>query len=265
MTEHKGISDLDIERFVLRELSESRLAEIDRLRAADPTLEARIAAVSLSDAEILESYPPRQTAAAIREAAEKGVSRSKSRWRVALPVIGTAAASVVLALAFLPGNTTAPETRSPAQSGDDPNAHIRLKGPTEPSLFVFRKGETGDERLLPGQIATAGDVVQLKYAAKGAPYGVIFSVDGRGTVTLHYPSNDAVPAKLETKGTHALDFSYELDDAPSYERFFFVTANHPIDARQVIEKARLEKPGAEERLSLDPTLSQCDFVLKKTQ
>jgi hypothetical protein len=108
-------------------------------------------------------------------------------------------------------------------------------------------------------------VIQLKYSAKGAKYGVIFSIDGRGTVTLHYPGGAETPSTLDAGGTHALDFSYELDDAPDFERFFFVTAHHPIDFKAVIEKAKTEKPGAEGRLSLDPSLSQCDFVLKKTR
>ena len=264
MMGNRGISDIEIERFVQGELRSDRLAEIERLRAEDPVLSARIVAVTDSDREILETYPPRQMAAAIREAAKQSDAPGHGPLRIALPAFGAAVAAVVLTVVFLPPSRN-PATRSDASQTESAVEPTRLKGPTSPSLFVFRKGETGDERLLSGQSATAGDVVQLKYSAKGATYGVIFSIDGRGTVTLHYPGNDRAKTALEQKGTHALNFSYELDDAPLYERFFFVTANHPIDPKEVIERAQTEKPGENGRLSLDPTLSQCDFLLKKSQ
>jgi hypothetical protein len=265
MSDDREVLDLEIEKFVQRELGEARAAHIDRRRVEDPVLAARISAVVASDLEILDAYPPRQMAARILEvaAAAHKNDRSRSPLFIAVPALGTAAAALFLTMFLMQDKNEFTSTgTTPAH---EPTEQIRLKGLTDPSLYVFRKGDTGDERLLPGQTASQGDVVQLKYAAKGAPFGVIFSIDGRGTVTLHYPSNDGLPATLDSKGTHALDFSYELDDAPDFERFFFITSNQPIDPTKVIEKARAMKPGITGKLSLDPTLSQCDFVLKKSR
>ena len=264
MMERNTVSDLELEKYLLQELGAARAAEIDRLKNEDPALAGRILALRASDQEILDAYPVRAFAARIREAsAVADASKKTAGWKIALPALGAAAAAVAVTMLVLPGP-------GPIPTGGDTRPNIgleitRLKGPAEPSLYVFRKSEGGEERLKPGQTAAAGDVIQLKYSAKGAPYGVIFSVDGRGTVTLHHPNSGASPSSLDGKGTHALDFSYELDDAPSYERFFFVTSNRPIDPDALMAEVRTANPGLDGDLSLDPLLSQCDFVLKKSR
>ena len=52
---------------------------------------------------------------------------------------------------------------------------------------MYRKTDNGAEELAAGQAARQKDVLQLSYIAADARYGVIFSVDGRGTLTLHLP------------------------------------------------------------------------------
>src|SRR5262249_16204658 len=70
--------------------------------------------------------------------------------------------------------------------------------------------------------------------AGGHGYGVIASVDGAGAVTLHFPfSEDAPPqATAVARDTTTLPHAYALDDAPRFERFFFLIANHPPHLHQ---------------------------------
>ena len=47
---------------------------------------------------------------------------------------------------------------------------------------------------------------------------MIVSYDGRGVVTLHYPNVARASAELRAGGAVPLDHSFELDDAPLFER-----------------------------------------------
>jgi hypothetical protein len=64
-----------------------------------------------------------------------------------------------------------------------------------------------------------------------------------------------------------LDSSYELDDAPSWERFYLVTGNDPFYVEPILRAARrveidrpVERP---ERLELPESLSQVVVTLEK--
>ena len=96
----------------------------------------------------------------------------------------------------------------------------RIKGSVEgPELMVFRKLDSGEERLRDRTRADSGDLVQIVYRSSGLPFGAILSLDGSGIVTQHLPVNSNTAVRLAVRDT--LDFAYELDDAPKWERFFF--------------------------------------------
>ena len=89
-----------------------------------------------------------------------------------------------------------------------------------------------------GAIARKGDLVRLGYAAVPQAYGVILSVDGRGTVTRHLPANGARAALLARDRMNLLDAAYELDDAPGWERFYFVAADAVFEVEPIVATAR---------------------------
>ena len=123
-----------------------------------------------------------------------------------------------------------------------------------------------------GSPARRADVLQLGYAAGTAKYGVIFSVDGRGTVTWHLPAGyGAGPRQsplLEMQGEVILPSAYELDDAPGYERFFLVYSPNPFDLAQIAQAARsiASRPAAAdtETLAIPAGMGQYSLLLKKT-
>jgi hypothetical protein len=85
-----------------------------------------------------------------------------------------------------------------------------------------------------------GDTIQLVYGIQGKYYGIIFSVDGRNVVTLHYPYTDtAEQGTALVSGTAIeLDEAYTLDDAPYYEIFFFLISDKPVDTKNILLKAK---------------------------
>ena len=113
---------------------------------------------------------------------------------------------------------------------------IRAKG--APELLVYREGSRSAELLPNGAVAREGDVVQIKYVPAGRRFGTIVSIDGRGAVTLHYPESAGGSTELESGATSALNYAYQLDDAPGFERFFFVTAPERFRASDVVDSAR---------------------------
>lgn len=259
MNTDRKISDLDLEKFALGEISDARAREIERAIGTDPEVASRLAAIHSSTDKILKRYPPRVMAAAIEQRSATA-DRPKPLFtpgRVLVPAALLGA--VALAFSYYLSSVT-PERIRPALQET-----IILKGDTEPTLSIYRKGVKKEEPLKPRDRVAEGDVLQVRYAARGARFGVIFSVDGRGQVTLHFPSSHDASTKLLERGTHTLAFSYELDDAPEFERFFFVTGDHPLSTEKILEAARSLGTDVKAPLVLPGGYRQTDFPLLKTR
>lgn len=122
--------------------------------------------------------------------------------------------------------------------GDNTQETIILKG--EADLRIYKDQQGGPLMLKEGSLVKKGDRLQLAYNGNGAAYGVIFSLDGSGALTMHYPEFGTESAELET-GMVNLSFSYILDDAPIGERFFFLFSDESFDANSFMLNARLSE------------------------
>lgn len=135
------------------------------------------------------------------------------------------------------GGGTNAQSGGPVIQGLEGDTGIRLKG-MEAGIQVFRKAGEKVEMLESGAQAADGDLLQLGFVAPEADYAVLFSVDGRGVVTLHSPVSVEQPTELEQQGRVLIEASYRLDDAPDFERFYLVTSNSELEAAAVLEKVR---------------------------
>jgi hypothetical protein len=228
------IPDFLIEQAALGELSDT---ELEALRS-ECDLEARIAVLEASNREILEAYSPAEMADRIRiraqreEAASAGAGESGTRivkglFRVALPLAAAAALFIAVGL---------PDLQDRQVPGSDAAFGVRLKG-LKPAMHIYRR--SGDEvlRLEDRQQVRENDLLQISYIAAGSSYGVILSIDGRGTITLHHPDRPEGDQHLEPDGEYALPFSYQLDDAPDFERFYFISGSEEIPMKLVLDEA----------------------------
>jgi len=257
MAERREVSDLLLEQFLLGELPSALAEHVADELSRDPQLRARRDAIMASDKEILDRHPPAEIANAIRRRLFS-VEESRQKRRRSFPlVIGLPAAAallVFLSLFVVRERLVVNETR--------------LKG-LSTHLAVFRKTAQGAEELKPGSLAGKGEVLQLSYTAGDARYGVIFSVDGRGAITWHLPTSYAGGPRsaptLERQGQVILPSAYELDDAPAFERFFFVYSSAPFDAAAVARAARglPAESAATADLPLPAGLKQFSLLLKK--
>jgi hypothetical protein len=224
------VPDVILERYRLGEMTPDEMAAFERRLHGDGELRQRLQTLETSDEEIRRRYPPAVLAAHVRQRLEE---RAQAAPRMAgagpfgLRWTTVAVLSGVLVLVVLAG----PRLLGPSDESTD-----RVKG--QPTLLLFRKTPTGSEPLMDGATARAGDLIRIGYRAAGHLWGVIVSVDGRGVVTQHLPREGAQAARLSTESRVLLDFAYELDDAPRWERFYFVAGSEPFDVAPVIEAAK---------------------------
>ena len=88
---------------------------------------------------------------------------------------------------------------------------------------VWKKTSAGIVQLNDLDSVGEGDEIQLRYAVPEKCFGLLFSMDGNGALTLHM--GDGVKAvELAPGKMNSLPFAYKLDDAPYFEKFFFVTS-----------------------------------------
>ena len=221
-------------------------------REANPADAARVAQLAESNADILKRYPPRVVGMRVRGHRQKAARA----WAFGGSLVVVAAA---LTLFVIP--TPVSQTVQPVDDGSG----TRLKG-LEPTLHLFRVTDAGAEQLAPETSAHEGDRLQVSYIAAGANYGMVLSIDGRGTVTVHLPLAGTEAAPLSKEGDTTLGSSYALDDAPAYERFFLVTSDQPFPVSTVTTAAnQLAKGGHADQgqLSLPANLHQTPFLLLK--
>jgi len=234
------VPDVLIEKLALGELGEVEREEVKRRLGEDA--EAKLSAIDRSNAEILEEFPPSDVAAEVQRRVERldrvaAHEAERPRWTPWLGAAALAAAAILLWVIVRPPADTPPEGPSgtpvaggvgdtgptkiakadPPLAGDD--GSIRLKGSAK--LTIHRQGEGRAERLSDGARVRAGDRLQVSYTAGDAALGVIVSIDGAGAATLHFPASERNEPTL--LGRAQLPNGFELDDAPGFERFFFVT------------------------------------------
>jgi hypothetical protein len=261
------VPDLLLERYRLGEMTGAEKQSLGGRLASDPELRERLRGLEVSDAGMLTQYPPAWLADQIRQRAAtrtvgQPVRLRRLDWKPLVAASMTALLVVVVGSQLLqsPGQPTAP---APAPVPDAESVD-RIKGQT---LQLFRRTTSGSEVLSDGATARRGDVIRMGYRAEGRAFGVIVSIDGRGTVTWHLPERGGQAVALGDEGQILLDHAYELDDAPRWEVFYFVSGRQTFDVasveravRDAAARAGRSAPGT---LELPRSLSQSRFVLMK--
>lgn len=257
------IPDIYLEQYILGELPEPLRREINDLIQKDPELNERINRILESDRGILSAYPAETMARKIME-------RKNQTWRTSLktaavkkgrtePGFFTAAAYKIKSFieqifttrarryAFTLSSAFAllllviflfPGIRSGFDTGRDIEKDVRIKG-LDSKLLLYRIKNGKAEELKNDDTVHRGDIIQAGYIATGDyKYGLILSIDGRGTVTLHYPSNTSSGQKLSLNRKTLLSRSYELDDSPHFERFIMILSTKSLNNAEIIEKSK---------------------------
>ncbi len=239
-----NIPEIFLEQYRIGEAS----PEMVQLIESNEEALSRVAQLNEESVDILRTYPPGWFADRV---AEKAADRPTSRPTAPRPTAPRPAPIVerireilrgrgqilvpVAALAVL-GALLVPRLLTDGATPDELARGERLKG-IESELFLYRSGEEGSvETLSDESTAREGDRLQITYRAVETSHGVIFSVDGRGLVTLHYPETPYESTELVVDGEVVLPYAYVLDDAPAFEQFYMATFPGPVDVMDLVSR-----------------------------
>jgi len=237
----------------------------------------RIEEIADSNRIILETYPAdAMKEAVMRKLAAAGIARTGAQderaesndsrilafphtspvktFRIAAMA---AAACAVIAVSVVTVNRSA-DVGTFAETGVLESA-TRVKG-SGAKLYVYRKEGENATLLSPRSKVKQNDVLQLSYVAGGDLYGAIFSVDGNGTVTRHFPDSGNTAAQLDQSGEIPLAFAYQLDNAPRFERFIMITGAKPFPIDDAAEEI-----GRSVRNGFSPSFDLSVFLPSRTK
>ena len=230
MTQVNKISDFKLERYLLGELPESEMVALQKREAEDEIFAARVAEMRLQGKRFVAENP----FAALEERIEaaggvenRAVAPRNTLW---LKV----AAALVIALGIFSAvvlnrnvDTFDSQNASMEVAMADMDNGTRIKG-MQASLEVWKK--TGDSAVQMVNLGNAseGDEIQLRYRVPQKCFGMLFSMDGNGTITMHMgEGNKAI--ELEPGKMTTLPFAYKLDNAPKFEKFFLLTSQNAFE------------------------------------
>jgi len=262
------IPEIYLEQYILDELPENLQKEMDILILENPELKDRITQLLKSNESILFAYPVQtmtktildknadqkktadgyteeiqclekyksESAGFINTAAQYAKKiinhiSSISARRYTLSI--ASAAMMILVIIFM-----IPGIRNTGDIITADKDTVRIKG-LDSKLLLYRMKGREVEELKNLDTAVEGDIIQIGYIATGTlKYGVILSIDGRGSVTLHLPNGNGSGNELTMNRKILLNTSYELDDSPSFEKFFMILSSDPIDTTGMLQRAK---------------------------
>lgn len=242
MTDVKQISDFKLERYLLGELPEVEMAALRKREAEDELFAARVKMMREEGERFLAENP----FSALEDKLEndqRSVERSLWLRVAAVLVVAFGIFSVVVL-----NRQTDIVNESSATSGmdvamADVDNGTRIKGMTA-GLEVWKKmGDSAVQMVNLGE-AREGDEIQLRYRVPQKCFGMLFSMDGNGIVTMHMgEGNRAV--ELEPGKMTTLPFAYKLDNAPKFEKFFLLTSGEMFEFDGNDIDKTLKKDGVE--------------------
>ena len=248
------IPDWKLERFLTGDLPEKEMNEIRKLEAADAMLAQRVKMLREDNKAILNKLPFEMLAAKIDavdagtvtetavaanlgSAKENAGNAEKNAPRFSIMKFAAAAVFVlaVALVAFMAQRETSVMNErvgsDVAAVGGPQNTQValaetqsdtRIKG-MDARMEVWKKTPAGIVQLNDLDSVGEGDEIQLRYSVPEKCFGLLFSMDGNGALTLHM-GNGEKAIELAPGKMNSLPFAYKLDDAPYFEKFFFVTS-----------------------------------------
>lgn len=230
------IPDWKLERYLTGNLPEGEMSEIRELEKTDEVFARRVKMLREDNAAILRKMPFERLAEKM-DARDCGAERKNNVIHFGFVKFAAAAALVlaVVSVALFSQREVVPDAGAQvmdvAMAVQDDGT--RIKG-MDARMEIWKK--TGDSavQMLNLDEAREGDEIQLRYSVPEKCFGLLFSMDGNGTVTMHMADGSQAVA-LEPGKMTTLPFAYKLDNAPKFEKFFLLTSqkDFAIDASNI--------------------------------
>lgn len=227
MTSVNKISDFKLERYLLGELPEKEMRELQERELNDEIFAARVREMREQGKRFLAENP----FAALDDKLD-AIEDSKYSVNGQPSVLWLkVAAALVIALGIFSVVVLNRDVATYDNHSDsmevamaDADNGTRIKG-MQATLEVWKK--TGDSAVQMVNLGNAyeGDEIQLRYRVPQKCFGMLISMDGNGTITMHMGEGDKA-IELEPGKMTTLPFAYKLDNAPKFEKFFLLTSQN---------------------------------------
>ena len=232
------IPDWKLERYLTGDLPESEMREILELEKKDEVFAQRVKLMREDNAAILRKMPFERLSEKLDAMPERSNSAGNTVHVNFRLVKFAAAAAFVLAVVSVALFSQKEIIPSVAEQGagtdvamlEDAGNGTRIKG-MDARMEVWKKTSTGIVQLNDLDEVAEGDEIQLRYAVPEKCFGLLFSMDGNGALTLHM-GNGEKAIELAPGKMNSLPFAYKLDDAPYFEKFFFVTSSNEFSVEE---------------------------------
>ena len=223
------IPDWKLERYLTGDLPDSEMREIREMEATDEIFAGRIKMMREDNRAILKKMPFERLSERLDAMPARSGNGAANGVNFKLVKFATAAALVlaVVSVALFSQREITVPAQSGAQvmdvamvAGDE--GDTRIKG-LEARIEVWKKTADSAVQMSNLDEAREGDEIQLRYSVPEKCFGMLFSMDGNGTVTMHMGEGNKAIA-LEPGKMTTLPFAYKLDNAPKFEAFYLLTS-----------------------------------------
>ena len=227
MTTVNKISDFKLERYLLGELPEKEMRDFQERELSDEIFAARVREMREQGKRFVAENPFEALEAKMDDVDDSANDEDNVISGMWLKV----AAALVIALGIfsvvvLNRDVATYDNHSASMevAMADADNGTRIKG-MQATLEVWKK--TGDSAVQMVNLGNAyeGDEIQLRYRVPQKCFGMLISMDGNGTITMHMGEGDKA-IELEPGKMTTLPFAYKLDNAPKFEKFFLLTSQN---------------------------------------
>lgn len=139
------------------------------------------------------------------------------------------------------------------------NEVLYLKGIQ--SINIYLKSDNSIKKLTNMNTVSENNQIQLTYLSI-QKYGLIFSIDGLNNVTFHLPQTKDNSLSLEIGKEVQLPTSYIFDNAPFFEKFYFVTSNNLFTFDSI--KSAINKIKIKDGIIVNDLKLPKDFIISTT-
>lgn len=231
------IPDWKMEKYLTGDLPPREMENLKKQERENPEFAARVQILKKDGEAFLKAHPFENLNHNIQKDSERWESFFGKIWNVNWfrPALGAFAA---LAFVFLGAfawlwNSSSLDISTPLELAMAEN--VRVKG-LDMQLEVWKKTSGKAVKLENLESVQEGDEVQMRYFVPKKCFGILFSMDGNGVLTIHLGNGNRA-VELDAGKMRVLPFAYRLDDAPYFEKFFLAASEKEfaIDEKKLDE------------------------------
>lgn len=242
------VPDWKLERYLTGDLPDEEMRKIRNLEISDEVFAGRVRMFREDSRAILRKMPFETLSARLDMAPSQANGRGSAGSNIIKFAVAAALVLSVVTVALFSQKEIIPSVAEQGAGTDvamleDAGNDTRIKG-MDARMEAWKKTDGGIAKLEDMSDAREGDEIQLRYSVPQKCYGLLFSMDGNGAITMHMGDGDKAIA-LEPGKMVTLPYAYKLDNAPHFEKFFFLVSDtlFSIDVNNI--DAVLKQKGVE--------------------